>query len=562
MADKIGAKIALDGEKEFKKAISDINNGLKVTASEMALVTARYSENSNSVSALTAKQEVLTRKQTEQAAAVQKIREALASAQTSYGDTDKRTQSWQKSLNLAEVELIKTDKELKNNSEALKKAEKDMQKYGLTTDEAAKQNKELGGIIGDLVGKMGVNLPAGADKAIAAFDKQNISTLALVGVTASLITGFGKLTVETAKAADEIMTLSKTTGLSTDTIQELEYASELVDVSVETMSGSMTRMIRSMDDARNGSKEASEGFRKLHLSVTDTNGQLKDSEEMFYQVIDALGRVKNETERDAISMQVLGKGARELNPLIEAGSQRLKELGLEAQQMGYVMDSDTLESFGKLDDAMQRFDKQTDTFKNSIALVMLPPLTALFELLNKMDPKIIATAAIIGTISVVALTVVKSIASITTVIAALSPAMMTVTLQVTGVVAALIALATIIALIVGESSRLDRAMSSVGNSVSSMTSTISGAGSRVKYSYASGIDYVPSDRVALIHKGERVQTADENPYNPDARNARSGGDTFILQVNMDQVDEVYKLVNTIKRLKQTARQGGLAYAGS
>lgn len=549
----IGAGIVLDGEKEFKKAITEINNGLKVTASELALVTAKYSENANSVKALTDKSIVLESKVISQTEKVAKLREALENSAKQYGESNQKTMAWQVSLNKADAELIKMQSELKENSEKLKQAQNDMKKFGNSADEVADKTSSFGNKVGDLANSLGINLPAGADKAIRAMDGTKASTVALVGIVTGLVVGFGKATIETSKLADEILTLSKVTGLSTDTIQEMKFSSELLDVSSETMTGSMRKMIRSMGDAKDGSKEASSAFRALHLSITN-NGKLKDSELMFYEIIDALGKVKNETERDALAMQIFGKSAQELNPLIDAGSKSLKEYGAQAREMGYIMSGETLEAFGNLDDKMQMFNNQTTTFKNSIAIVLLPVLTAFFDLLNKIDPKIMATVAIIGTIAVIGITVIKAVGDITSTFSAMNPAMLKTTAIVVGVVAALIALAAIIAVIAGKGDDLNRTMTSVGTSVGNMTNTVNGAGSQVRYSYASGIDYVPSDRVARIHKGERVQRADENPYNPEATNAR-GGDTFNLYVSMDEVGEVYQLISTINKLKQTRRAG-------
>lgn len=555
MAKSIGARVELAGERQFRQALSEINAGLRVTASELALVTAKYADNDKSVAALTARNEALQNSITVQTAKVQTLRNALENAAILYGETDARTLRYAESLNKAEAELIKTEKELQDNSKELAKAKENMEKYGLSVDEAAESQKTFGENLSDVISGLGIHLPAGADKAIRALDGTKASTIALVGVVAGLVTGFGKLTIETAQAADEILTMSSVTGLATDTIQEMNYAAELLDVSADTITGSMGKMIRSMDDARSGSKDAAEAFRKLHVGIRDSSGQLKDSEQMFYEIIDALGRVKNETERDAIAMQIFGRSARELNPLIEKGSGALKELAEQAHEMGYVMSGDTLEAFGKLDDAMQMWDNQVQTLKNSLAMVLLPVLTSFFELLNKIDPKILATVAIIGTIATIGIAVVKAVGNISSAFSAMNPAMLKTTAIIVGVTAGLIALAAIIAVIIGKSQELDRTMQGIGQSVGNMTNVVNGAPNRVRYSYASGIDYVPSDRVALIHRGEAVIPAHENPYNPAATNARGGGDTYVLQVKMSEIDEVYKIVELFRQMRQKERAG-------
>lgn len=557
----IGASISLDGEKQFKQAISEINNGLRVTASELTLLTAKYSDNANSVKALTEKGVVLQNQINGQTEKVNKLREALANSAIKYGEADSKTMKYQTSLNLAEAELAKMEKELKDNSKELDKAKVNMEKYGLATDEVADKTSGFGNSIGDLVNALGIKLPAGADKAIRALDGTKASTLALVGVVAGLVTGLGKATIETAKYADEVLTMSKTTGLATDTIQELNYASELIDVSAETMTGSMTKMIRSMDDAKGGSKEAEEAFRKLHLRVTDNNGQLKDSEQMFYDVIDALGKMKNETERDATAMQIFGRSARELNPLIEAGSKGLKEFGKQAHEMGYVMDGDALEAFGKLDDAMQMFNNQTKAFKNSIAIVLLPVLTGFFEVLNKIDPKIIATVAIIASIAAIAITVVKGIKSVTDTFKGLDTAALKTTAKIVVVTAALIALAAAIAVIVGKGPELERAMSSVGNSVGQMTYTVNNAGNRIGFnangtsSWRGGLTWVGEKGPELISLPQGTRIYSNSQSMDIANRGTGGGDTYIIQVKMDEVDEVYKLVEVFKGMRQKARAG-------
>jgi len=120
-----------------------------------------------------------------------------------------------------------------------------------------------------------------------------------------------------------------------------------------------------------------ENFKKLGVSVTDSAGNLRDSEDVFADVITALGGIDNEAEADALAMAVLGKSAGDLKPLIAAGGDELNKLRQEAHDVGYVMDSETLEGFGAFDDNIQKLKNGAEAAQNAIGGMMLPALTEL-----------------------------------------------------------------------------------------------------------------------------------------------------------------------------------------
>ena len=196
---------------------------------------------------------------------------------------------------------------------------------------------------------------------------------AFVGVGGQLVDA----TTSTATLADELLTLSSVTSLSTDTLQELNYASELLDVDTSTISGSMTRLVKTMGQAADGSSGAADKFAELGIAYTNADGSLRSTEDVFWDAIDALGQIDNEAERDAAAMELFGRSARELNPLIEAGSQAFEQYAQEAHEMGYVMSGDTLVAFRNFDDNMQRVHNGVQAVQQSFGQVLLPLLTDL-----------------------------------------------------------------------------------------------------------------------------------------------------------------------------------------
>ena len=373
MSDPFGLKIGLEGEKEFKKSIAEINQQFKVLGSEMKLVTAQFDKNDNSVEALTARQGALTKEIDAQKSKIETLRAALANAQESFGENDRRTQAWQIQLNNAEAALISMQKELDDNTAALDRAEKGMDDAGDSADEMADDVEDAADESDEAKSSFeGLGSVCKATAAAMAAAFAAVSAAAISGAKALV-----EMTTAGAAYADTVLTESTVTGIATDKLQEYMYAAELVDVSTDTLTKSMAKQTKSMKAVQDGTKLSVEAYEKLGVQVTNTDGSLRVSDTVYWEVIDALGKVENETERNALAMQILGKSAQELNPLIEAGAERMTELGQQAHAAGYVVSDEMLSAYGALDDQLQYLNVGATAAKNALGTVLLPVLTDL-----------------------------------------------------------------------------------------------------------------------------------------------------------------------------------------
>ena len=197
---KIGALLTLDGEKEFRSAASAVNSTLKTMRSEMKLVTSEYAGNANSMEALTAKSEVLSRQYDKQIQKVDLLSEALvngqknqyriyntlldyrdaledaeekldsmrktagttteeleaqekeveslqksvAMAEKAYGSAESKVNTWEKGLYDAKIELNKLTGEIRTNDKYMKEAAGSVDGTAKSIDEFGNQVKEAG----------------------------------------------------------------------------------------------------------------------------------------------------------------------------------------------------------------------------------------------------------------------------------------------------------------------------------------------------------------------------------------------------------------------------------
>lgn len=439
----INTRFTLSGEKEYKEALSRIGSSMRVLNSEMRKVESEYIKNADSVDALRAKSDVFSKKIGEQKEKIEITRKALEQATKAQEAANekfqkakdvldegsdeykrlakgvetatKKAQGWQVSLNNAEAELNKMNAELEENNDALEKAgangTKFQQAMEKVKDSITKAKEEgtgakgifanikesfadskgeavgLGDALGGAADKLGIQLPEGASKALNSLNGISAGTAAAVTGFAAVAAATVKtekalidMTKEAAEGAKEITTFASITGQSAQQVQQMQYASEKLGVSYDRVRDSLKEITNKMQEAENGSEDTAAAFKKLGVDLRDSaSGELRDAQDVFLDVIDALGEVGNQSERDAIAMDLMSESAQELNPMIEAGRETIQQYAQEASDMGLVLEEDELKALTEVQSAFYDLEQQQKATKNQLAAEFAPYLTSFYS---------------------------------------------------------------------------------------------------------------------------------------------------------------------------------------
>ena len=386
--NKLGESLRGDKEQKYKQSIDQLNASIDVLDAQMRKVAAEYEDSADSADLMAKKNDILTQKIIQQANKVDLLESAFKNATEYYEIGAVETSRWEKELANAEAELYKMENQLKRNTEQMAKANEEtgesaqsMGEIGDAAEEAGKGMGNLGDVVNGLTSKLGIQLPDSMKTSMNGMLQLDTTTVAVAGGFAAVAAAIVKaekalisMTKEAASNADDLLTLASVTGTTTDSVQELNYMADLTDVSFDRIKDSLKETTNKMQEAATGTGDAYEAYKRLKVEITNTDGSLRSAQDVFYDTIDALGEIKNQTERDALAMDLMSESAQELNPLIDLGGEKMRAYAQEAHDMGYVLDNDALKSLQGVDDAYSRLQKTQEGVKNQLAVEFAPYL--------------------------------------------------------------------------------------------------------------------------------------------------------------------------------------------
>lgn len=373
---------------KLTEALRNVDSNLKDTQADLRDVNKLLKLDPGNVQLLAQKQELLQKATAETAEKIRIEKEALAQLKASP-DAEK-TIDQQKRL---EREIIANEASLKKLESGLEDTNKDLKQFGDTAGGTKISLESMAKATDDLANK----------------------TAALSAASAAGLAALAGSAVQAGKTADDLNTLSKQTGFTTEELQKMKYASDLIDVSMEDMTGSIQKLVKQM-------ASGSDAFTTLGVSVTDETGQLRNATEVWYETLEALSQVENETQRDALAMEIFGKSAASLAGIVDDGGEALRSYGQDAENLGLIMSQDTLDAANKLNDAIDLTKARLEaTFLETgakVAETVLPiveelaeEIAGLFEWISTLDEgtiKLIGSFLIFGTVLSPILKIVSS----------------------------------------------------------------------------------------------------------------------------------------------------------
>lgn len=314
-----GITIKIGGDTTgLEKSLNSVNKEVKSTQKQLKDVEKLLKLDPKNTELLAQKQKLLGDNVKNTEAKLKQLTEAKKQFDATASETDKQSAGY-----------MALSREIIATQQALDKAKKDASEFSINMQKAQ------------------ATLDAVSSKA----DKVAQATKGLSAVGGGVVAGLVGMGMSSIKASDDLNTLAKQTGLTTEEIQKFQYASDVVDVSVSDITGSLKKL-------KNNMTGQEDTWKRLGIATTDANGSMRDATEVFYETLEALSKIENETERDQVAMTIFGKSADSLAGIIDDGGEALKRMGDEAENLGLIMNQDTIDSMNALNDKMDTLKAQ------------------------------------------------------------------------------------------------------------------------------------------------------------------------------------------------------------
>lgn len=363
----IKTRFSLEGEQQYRSAMTNAANAIRVLNSEQKLAAAQFKNTGDAEKYAADQARILQEKIKQQQQAVKAAQSAMKElADKGVAENSRQYQQWQTKLNNAQTALTQMETQLQS-------VNKTMQETTTTASETGDAVEAIGKNVSfDTVIKGIGNI---TDKMSAAAQKAK----ELAGELVSTMR-------DAAAWADDLATQATVYGIDTATLQRMRYTADLIDTSVEAIMKSRQKLINNMVY---GNEEIQTSFQTLGVATQEFMGGkygpvatgYRDWADVFWDAGAALAKMDDSERASAIATKLLGRSWEELKPLFvndyaEKGYATARDYYNATMETWNVVTDENTAKLGELDDTIHRLENNFKTLKYNILGELAPAFTA------------------------------------------------------------------------------------------------------------------------------------------------------------------------------------------
>lgn len=196
--------------------------------------------------------------------------------------------------------------------------------------------------------------------------------IAMGAAGAAAAAGLGYMIKASIDAADAASKAAQSTGLTTEAYTSLAFAADMSGVSTGELDAAMSRLNRTALEVAAGSEKQAALFKTLGVSVKDAGGALRDGDQILMDLADRFAKMPDGIGKSSLAMEVFGKSGAKMIPLLNSGSEGIKDLTEQARALGLVISDEQAKSAERFNDNLSILAGVSRGAGNVIAGELLP----------------------------------------------------------------------------------------------------------------------------------------------------------------------------------------------
>lgn len=378
--------------KNLKDALTEVDAKLAANKAEVDRIAQSYDKTDRSAKGYEDRNAALAQQNTQlnerletQRQKMDLLREAMEKAANVYGDNSVEVQNYRKQLSDTQAEIDKTSKTISDNMETMNSGANPL----LDTFK-------------DLTQQAGVELPGGLDKAIGKLGALG-DMAGTVGAAIAIVKPIIGTISDASDSFSDLKSNAQLLGLDTTQYQKLQYALLQVGITSDGLSeimnplygkiketddvlGDYVKGLKNMGDATEEERkkiiEMQNTWSDYNVQLYDSQGNLRDMDEIFYDLIESFAETSSATERITKMKGIFGETASKVNEIVENGGTSLRDYANRAEELGKVLNESTVQAMDNVNTALMKFKQNLEGAKNSIGALLVGWMTGNFDIVG------------------------------------------------------------------------------------------------------------------------------------------------------------------------------------